>query len=239
MSLDRVNMNTNIKKTLTWVTLFAIAMGYMESSIVVYLRELFYKTGFEFPLKHIPANIARIEFFRELATMIMLIACGILAGSTKLHRFAYFLYAFAIWDLCYYLFLYVCLGWPSSLSTWDILFLIPVPWVGPVWAPCLLSVLMIIGAVVVIRKIHYDHKFKVSTSQWWFVITGAFTCIVSFMWDYLAYNSNDTWTIFSSDQLFAEISGYVPTQFNYPLFLTGFAFMSFPLIQLINKSNKS
>jgi hypothetical protein len=219
-------------KTFLWVSLFAIAMGYMESSIVVYLRELFYKDGFQFPLKPIPANIARIEFFRELATMIMLVACGIIAGTTKLSRFAFFLYAFAIWDLCYYLFLFICLGWPASLTTWDILFLIPVPWVGPVWAPCLLSLLMIAGAVFVIRKTDYDPAFKVSAAQWWFVISGAFTCIVSFMWDYLACNSTGTWTIFSSDHLFKEISTYVPTQFNYPLFLTGFTFMSLPLIQL-------
>ena len=27
------------------------------------------------------------------------------------------------------------MGWPDTLRSWDILFLIPMPWVAPVWAP--------------------------------------------------------------------------------------------------------
>src|SRR4051812_22949922 len=94
-------------KIILWLTLFAIAMGMFESAVVIYLRELFYKDGFSFPLKTNPADIARIEVFREAATIVMLVASGIIAGNSKLQRFAYFVLAFAIWDLFYYIFLFV------------------------------------------------------------------------------------------------------------------------------------
>jgi hypothetical protein len=178
-------MNSTIKKTITWVGLFAIAMGFMESAVVVYLRELYYKDGFNFPLKVIPAFIGRVEFFREAGTIIMLVAIGIVAGKTRLQRFAYFVFAFAVWDIFYYIFLYVSLGWPQSLNTWDILFLIPVPWVGPVWAPCLLCALMITGAVYAIAQVESNRNFSVPPAYWWLLVSGAYVCIVSFMWDYL------------------------------------------------------
>jgi hypothetical protein len=228
------------RKTIIWVSLFAIAMGFLESSVVIYLRELFYELGFEFPLQPIPVHIARVEFFRELATLIMLIAAGIIAGRTRLERFAYFILAFALWDLFYYLFLYVCIGWPQSLNTWDILFLIPVPWVGPVWAPCLLCLLMIAGALYFIYQVEKGSKCSVSITQWWLMISGAFVCIVSFMWDYLSFTCRQKhcWSIFSSEKLFSDLGAYVPQHFNITLFFTGFLCMGASLILSILKSIK-
>lgn len=226
------------KKLITWVCLFAIAMGFMESAVVVYLRELYYKGGFEFPLKQISPFVAKVEFFREIATIIMLVGCGIMAGKNKLQRFAYFVFAFAIWDIFYYVFLYVCLGWPQALNTWDILFLIPVPWVGPVWAPCLLSLLMIVGSVFIIYKVDEQQNYKVGRQFWWLLISGAVVCIVSFMWDYLSYINGDCWTIGSDKNLFSEVDTYVPTEFNYPLFLIGFFLMLFPVAYSMYLSNK-
>ena len=92
-------------KVLIWLTLFSIAMGFMETAIVVYLRELYYPKGFQFPLTVIPSNIALVEFLREAATLIMLIGIGIVAGKNKPQRFAFFIYCFAIWDIFYYVFL--------------------------------------------------------------------------------------------------------------------------------------
>lgn len=233
-------MNTSLTKTFIWVALFAIAMGFMESAVVIYLRELYYSTGFEFPLKPVSAFVAKVEFFREIATVIMLVGIGIIAGKTKLQRFAWFVFAFAIWDIFYYIFLYICLGWPQTLSTWDILFLVPVPWVGPVWAPCLLSLLMIIGSSFIIKKTANEPAFKISPIYWWMLISGAFICIVSFMWDYLAftYNKEQTWFLFSDRQLFSDIENYVPQKFNYPLFLLGFFAMSFSVFLSMIKSIK-
>lgn len=226
------------KKTIIWVSLFAIAMGFMESAVVIYLRELYYKTGFDFPLKQISPYVAKIEFFREIATIIMLVGCGIMAGKNKLQRFAYFVLAFAIWDIFYYVFLYVCLGWPQSLSTWDILFLIPVPWVGPVWAPCLLSLLMIVGALFVIYRVDKHADYKVSRSFWWLLISGAIVCIISFMWDYFCFIKGEGWSIASDKNLFSEIDTYVPTEFNNVLFFIGFLLMLFPVAHSIYTSLK-
>ena len=222
------------------MSVFAIAMGFLESAVVIYLRELYYKNGFDFPLQPIPIHIARVEFLRELATMIMLIASGIIAGRTKLERFAYFVFAFAIWDLFYYVFLYLCIGWPESLATWDILFLVPVPWVGPVWAPCILCVIMITGALFVIRQTEKKGFHFISITHWWMMITGAFLCIISFMWDYLAftYQQSSSWSILSSKHLFSDMTTYTPQQFNHALFFTGFLFMSASLILSILKPIK-
>ncbi len=225
------------KKLITWVSLFAIAMGFMESAVVIYLRELYYKTGFEFPLKQISPFVAKVEFFREIATIIMLVGCGIMAGKSKLQRFAYFVLAFAIWDIFYYVFLYICLGWPQALSTWDILFLIPVPWVGPVWAPCLLSLLMIVGSVFIIYKVDEQPGYRVGRFYWWLLILGAVVCIISFMWDYLRFNGG-VWSVLSDKNLFAEIDNYVPVEFNSPLFFVGFLLMLFPVTYSIYTSLK-
>ncbi|MEO6132365.1 MAG: hypothetical protein ABIQ02_10990 [Saprospiraceae bacterium] len=216
-------MNSIHKKNL-WVILFAIAMGMFESIVVIYLRELFYPTGFEFPLHPIPAFIGKLEVFREAATIIILVAGGTIAGNSRLQRFAYFVLAFAIWDLFYYIFLYIFLSWPQSLFTWDILFLIPVPWVGPVWAPCLLCLLMIPGSWYVIFQTAKDSNFKISGHHWGMMIGGAVICILAFMWDYLKFISTHKhpWNIFSKQELFREIGTYIPQTFNNTVFFTGF-----------------
>lgn len=230
-------MTTVPFKSLVWITLFAIAMGFMESAVVIYLRELYYKEGFDFPLKIIPPHIGKVEFYREIATIVMLVGIGIVSGKTKLQRFAYFVLSFAVWDIFYYVFLYVFLSWPQSLSTWDILFLVPVPWVGPVWAPVLLSLLMIAGSVFIICETEKKPSFRIPSVYWWLLISGAFICIVSFMWDYLAYSKNGgAWSVFSSNELSTEIQNYIPGKFNSALFFTGFIAMCSSVCLVIYKS---
>jgi len=221
-------------KKILYVTAFAIAMGFMESAVVIYLREIFYKDGFSFPLRPMSPALALVEVFREAATVIMLVCIGWFTGKTKLQRFAYFNIAFAIWDLFYYIFLYIFLGWPQSLSTWDILFLIPFPWVGPVWAPCLLCLLMIAGSLFVIRRTERDPDYSIPILHWSLLISGALICIIAFMWDYLSYHQN-LWTPGSDKDLFAEINGYIPSAFNYPLFFVGFLLMAFPVVRNMYK----
>src|SRR3989344_6671811 len=131
------------------VTIYAIAMAFIEATVVVYLRKLFYPNGFNFPLVgFIDPAILNIEWIREFATIIMLLMVGILAGKKLYERFAYFIYAFAVWDIFYYIFLKVILDWPNSFLTWDLFFLIPWPWIGPVLAPMLCAVLIIITALL-------------------------------------------------------------------------------------------
>ena len=224
-------MKTYLPK-LYWLGAYAIAMGFLESAVVIYVRAIYYKDGFQFPLRPMDLSLARVEILREAATVIMLIAAAYLAGTTKTQRFAYFTLAFAIWDLFYYVFLYVFLGWPESLFTWDILFLIPLPWIGPVWSPCLICLLMIFSALVLIHETTKNAAFKISKTQWFFLIGGILLCILSFVWDYLfKVQREDFWSVFSSKALFAELTHYIPQSFNHLLFFTGFASMCFPLVQ--------
>jgi len=124
--------------------LFALAMGYCEAAVVVYLRQIYYPAGFAFLLNTTMLKpILLVESGREAATLIMLAVIAWLAGKNRLERFSWFLFAFGVWDIAYYLGLKAILGWPPSLLTWDILFLIPIPWVAPILAPVLVSALMI------------------------------------------------------------------------------------------------
>ena len=97
-------------------TAYAVAMAYLESAIVVYLRRLYYPRGFDFPLVIIDVPTLLIEVGRETATMVMLATVGVAAGRTKVGKWAYFLYLFGVWDIFYYIWLKVFLDWPASLS---------------------------------------------------------------------------------------------------------------------------
>ena len=178
-----------ITKTIIWLTLFSIAMGYLETSVVIYLRKIYYPEGFKFPLIPVSPDIAITEFFRELATIIMLVGVGVMAGKNSLQRFAFFIFSFAVWDLFYYIFLKVLLDWPESLFSWDILFLIPVPWVGPVLAPCITSLTMILLTFTIVYFQKKDKPIQVTFFEWILFIFGSLTSIVSFMWDYVIYLS--------------------------------------------------
>src|SRR3954471_1701862 len=170
-----------LTKKITWLTLFSIAMGFMETVIVVYLRKLYYPNGFEFPLVAMDVDILKAEFLREAATVIMLLAIGILTGKTTAQKFAYFIFCFAIWDIFYYAFLKIVLGWPESLFTWDILFLIPVPWVGPVLAPCIVSLTMIVLALGIVYLQEKGNSVSIQTVDWLLFVLGSLVIIFSFM----------------------------------------------------------
>lgn len=126
-----------------WLWLLGLALGWFEAAVVVYLRELYYPDGFRFPIVFASDRVAVVEIVREAASILLLAAAARLAGRAFLERFAAFMLLFGIWDLVYYAALWLVLGWPQSLLTWDILFLIPVPWVGPVWAPSLVALTLV------------------------------------------------------------------------------------------------
>jgi hypothetical protein len=130
---------------LAWLALFGVAFGWLEGAVVVYLRALLYPSGFTFPLAPLEPYLLATELLREAATLVMLAVPAILAAAAWPQRVAAFFVVFGVWDLVYYATLYLVLGWPASLSTPDVLFLIPWPWVGPVWAPALVAALFIAG----------------------------------------------------------------------------------------------
>ncbi len=210
---------------LIWVTVYAIAMGYLESAVVVYLRALLYPHGFSFPMEALTPSLAGIEVAREAATVVMLFAVGSIAGRSTATRFAYFLLSFGVWDLCYYLFLKIILGWPQSLLTWDILFLIPITWSGPVVAPIIVSLTMIVLAIAIVRADSSDESASLSRSEWSLLVAGALVVVASFVWDMSMFmvgriHALDLSRI--SEQTLVRLSAaYVPQRFNWPLFAVG------------------
>jgi len=173
-----------LRNQFIWITIFAIAMGFLETAVVVYLREILYPEGFRFPLSPIPADLAVTELFRELATMVMLVSIGVLAGRRFSTGFAWFIYTFAIWDIFYYVFLWLLLGWPESMITWDVLFLIPTTWTGPVIAPVLLSLTMILLAVLVLVNARQDRDTRILAGEWGGLVLGSLVLIFGFILDY-------------------------------------------------------
>ena len=170
---------SKLRGTIIRVVVFGLAMGYLEAVVVVYLREIYYPGGFSFPLVPISARDLWVETGREAATLVMLLMAGMLSGKSARARFAFFLLVFAVWDIAYYLFLKLILGWPAGPAVEDILFLIPVPWVGPVWAPVVLSVSMIVLSVVILRGEALRPAPRL-TPALYFLIPGAFGVIASF-----------------------------------------------------------
>ncbi|HEJ83476.1 MAG TPA: hypothetical protein ENO25_02810 [Desulfobacteraceae bacterium] len=173
------------------MAVFSVAFAWVESSIVVYLREIFYKGSFGFPLwvrwengEYAGNYLTRIELFREAATIIMLAAVGLAAGRNPIQKFSFFMISFGIWDIFYYVWLYVMIGWPESLMTWDILFLLPLPWVGPVITPVLIALAMTVAGTLII---FYDEKGYAIRFRWfdWLIVLGCgLLMIVAFCWDW-------------------------------------------------------
>jgi hypothetical protein len=201
-----------------WLIAFSIAMGFLETAVVIYLRLLYYPQGFGFPLVVLSYDVGLVEIFREAATIIMLLGVGVLTGSNPRQRFAFFLMSFAIWDLFYYVFLKVFLDWPASWFTWDILFLIPGPWVGPVLSPVIVCFTMLALCSVILINENRGRSQRLGAPQWLLIISGSLVIIASWMWDYVAYSGRIT---DSPDKAFEVLSTYVPVYFNWWLFGAG------------------
>ncbi len=123
-----------------------------------------------------------MEIARELATMFMILAVARLSSRDPWRRFAGFLFIFGIWDIFYYIWLWVMLAWPPSWFTSDILFLIPMPWVGPVWAPILISVCMVAASVTIYSLRDRYHPIRVYRWEWTVVGLSAMVLIGIFIW---------------------------------------------------------
>jgi hypothetical protein len=196
------------EKNIIFVGIFAIAMAYLESAVVVYLRVMY---GIEDLLRDInltPDAYTYIEIGRETATIIMLAFVALLAGSNWQKKIGYFFLSFGIWDIFYYIWLYIFIQWPTSLLEWDILFLIPLPWWGPVIAPILISILLISIGFLLINGM----KVKVTRIDWMLFILSIIIILYSFVEDSIRI-------IFSGEGNFYEIR---PTSYSWILFIIPF-----------------
>ena len=136
---------------LSLLAIFGIAMAHLEGVVVVYLRKSLGMLDSESNKESVgkfPKRFLHIEMTREAATIIMLVVIAFLVGTSWPERCIFFLWTFAFWDLFYYLSLYILIKWPPTLKTIDVLFLIPVPWIAPVWFPIGVSSLTILAIAV-------------------------------------------------------------------------------------------
>ncbi len=189
------------------VIAYAVAMAFLESAVVVYLQRA---VGIDpralFPVRDpvLTGDLALIEVGREAATIVMLGAVGWLAGRSGLERLAWTAVAFGTWDVLYYAWLWVFIGWPPSLGTWDLLFLIPVPWAGPVWAPAAISLALVGFGLAAARSLRAGRPVRAGRAQVAAGVAGGLVVIVSFTLD--------------AGRILA---GGVPDSFAWPIFAAG------------------
>ncbi|HTS00157.1 MAG TPA: hypothetical protein VML00_10420 [Bacteroidota bacterium] len=195
-----------VPAALAWVAVFAIAFALVEACVVIYLRALYYPGGFSFPLREMPPGFLRLEIAREAATILMLLAVGVIAGARPWEKFSYFIVAFGLWDIMFYVWLLVTIGWPASPAEWDILFLIPVPWIGPVIAPVLVSLLMIVCGGVMLFRSAAQKAFRPGALSW--VLGVAATVLV--LWSFMSDTD-------------AGLRGAPPAAYHYELLALGLA----------------
>ena len=195
-------------------------MAYVESATVVYIRRIY---GISDLLLDIPAFdpvLAPIEIGRELATLIMLLAVGYAVGKSLQTRVSYTFIIFGVWDIFYYIWLRCFIGWPNSLFETDLLFLIPLPWWGPVIAPMLIACLMVAGGILAVISEDEGHKIKFSVPDWTTLIVGVLIMLYSFMEGALAIMPADVETL-------AQLR---PTSFNWPIYILGLAITGYAVL---------
>jgi hypothetical protein len=204
------------------LTIFGAAFGYVEAAVVAYLRSIytplrahFYSgnPGEIFPLLSLeqlrtlgPEHLARlkIESGRELATLLMLAGAAMIAARSLREWVATFLVCFGVWDITFYLFLKLLIKWPASLLTWDILFLLPVPWTAPVIAPMIASLSMVGSGFLLLWREYTDKPVHMTGLRWILIVLGGVLIFIAFVWDFRN-----------------TASGGNPNPFNWMLFIIG------------------
>jgi hypothetical protein len=216
------------------VVLYAIAMAWVESAVVFYLRSMIDRIE---PYQPDPLPViggfASVELPREFATLVMLFAVGFLAGRTWRARIGYAAIAFGVWDIFYYAFLKMMCGWPHSLLDWDVLFLLPLPWWGPVLAPVLISLLLILWGTFA-SQFERTHTPVLSNWRAWVLnFAGVALALYVFMSDAIA----------ASHRGLDAIRTMLPERFDWPAFGVALALMSAPMFQngrqLLTRLNKT
>jgi hypothetical protein len=176
----------SFRATAVFVLVYAGAMAYLEAAVVVYLQlALGSQVGAIFPLP--PAieagNFFTIEIGREAATLVMIATVGLLVGRTWLERLAWSAVVFGAWDIAYYAWLHVFSGWPPALDTFDLFFLLPVPWVGPIWSPVAVSVALVGVGLAAASALRSGRRLAVVRWQWVAALGGGLLVVLSYTLD--------------------------------------------------------
>ena len=175
----------SFRATAVVVLVYAGAMAYLEAAVVVYRQlALGGQVGVLFPL---PAsetgNLLAIEVGREVATLVMIAAVGLLVGRTWLERLAWSAVVFGAWDIGYYAWLHVFSGWPPTLDTTDLLFLVPIPWVGPVWSPVAVSAALVGVGLAGAWASRSGRRLTVARRHWVAALGGGLLVVLSYTLD--------------------------------------------------------
>ena len=205
------------------VVVFAVAMAWVEAASVYYLRVLVDRVN-PYQANPLPMRgvLERVELARETATLVMLFTIGALTGWTWRSRLGYMAIAFGVWDIFYYVFLKVICDWPRSLLDWDILFLLPLPWWGPVLAPVCIAVLMIVWGTLVSHRTAQNPTGSVTSTLWLLNSLGVGLALYVFMADSLR----------AVRQGLDMTRTVLPQAFNWSMFVVALALIAAPVAQI-------
>ncbi len=213
MNRNRVVNPNEGARQLIFLTVFAISMAYLEAAIVVYLRQLFHPQNLRqvFPLGEFSSSFLVLEVGREAATIIMMWAVARLISRGRVGRlFPLFVFLFGVWDLFYYFWLKILIGWPVHWLEWDILFLIPFAWVGPWITAALIALLLVVWSFILLRK---DIAFRNHRRFRLLFLPGCLICIAAFIQPALA-------AYLQSGK--SALAAFQPSHFWWPLFAMGY-----------------
>ena len=199
------------------VITFAIAMAWVEAASVFYIRALVDRIE-PYQVNPLPINdtLGYVELWREAATLVMIATLGMLAGSTWRRRAGYAAIAFGTWDIFYYVFLRLMSGWPRTPLDWDILFLLPLPWWGPVLAPVSIALLMTLWGTLATQS-----REDATDARWAWALGSAGIALA------LAVFMSDAWRALPHGR--DAVLQVLPTTFNWPLFGAALLLMTAPL----------
>jgi len=210
----------------TVVIAFAIAMAWVEAASVFYIRTLVDRIE-PYQPDPLPMHgaLGSVELWREAATLVMIATVGLLAGRTWRSRAGYAAIAFGTWDLFYYVFLRLMSGWPRTLLDWDILFLLPLPWWGPVLAPASIAAVMIVWGTLATQSADG------STDPRWAWALGGIGIGLA-----LAIFMVDAWRMLPNGR--EAVQQVLPATFNWPLFWVALVLMASPALHQVAWANR-
>ena len=211
------------RQTWIFVVLFAIGMAWVESACVYYLRVLVDRVE-PYQANPLPlaGHLGGIELVREAATLLMLITVGAVAGRSIRARLGYLAIAFGAWDIFYYVFLRMMDEWPRTLFDWDILFLLPLPWWGPIIAPMSIAALMIVGGTLATQTTAMQVISPFTRRMWHLCCVGIALGLYVFMADAIAAVAAG-----------ADPTKLLPQSFNWFAFAVAFALMAAPIVSTV------